>query len=147
MKRYGAASWGLPVAGVLMAAGGGLVWLGVGSGGANVDVVAAAAGGALSLLGLSLVVLTAWVRVNRDAADMKLHKYGCPKCGYEPHVNDIEVGQAIPCPMCEQPIYEKPGKPASRLRRHWQRHQPAQPTTADAKAPGGPTSRQRLQFH
>lgn len=115
-----------------MAAGCGLVWLGVRSGGAKVDVGAAAAGGALSLLGLSLVVLTAWVRVNRDAADMKLHKYGCPKCGYQPHVNDIEVGQPIPCPMCDQPIYEKPGLPASRPRHHWRRHQP---TTADTKAP------------
>ena len=113
------------MAALLGATGGGLGGRGVRSGGAKVDMGGVAAGGVLLLLGLSLVVLTAWVRVNRDAADMKLNKYGCPKCGYQPHVNDIEVAQPIPCPMCDQPIYEKPGKPASRPRRHWQRCQPA----------------------
>lgn len=106
MRSYSAASWGLPVGAVSVLAGALAVWAGLGPGSVAPDGVRILAGVIVAVAGLSLVVLAAYSRVKRDAEDRKLHNYGCRRCGYEPHLNDIDSKEAYPCPRCDELIYE-----------------------------------------
>ena len=106
MRSYSAATWGLPVGAVSVLAGALLVWAGTGPGSIAPNVMRILAGVVVAIAGLALVVLAAYSRVKRDAEDRKLHRYGCPRCGYETHLADIDSKEAYPCPACDELIYE-----------------------------------------
>ncbi|MHC4985473.1 MAG: hypothetical protein ACYTFO_04880 [Planctomycetota bacterium] len=106
MRSYSAASWGPSVGAIAVLAGALAVWAGIGPGSVASNAARILAGIAAAVVGLSVVVLAAYSRVKRDAEDRKLHKYGCSRCGYEPHLNDIDSKEAYPCPRCDELIYE-----------------------------------------
>jgi len=66
-------------------------------------VIAGVVFGAFSV---GLAIRTAVLRVRQDSMDRKLHRYGCPRCGYEVHSQDLTGKASYPCPTCSEPIYE-----------------------------------------
>ncbi|MHC4563149.1 MAG: hypothetical protein ACYS8X_10310 [Planctomycetota bacterium] len=103
--RYGAAHWGLPVTGVLLAGGLILVLVAVAVEDAVLRAGTVTPGVVLLLVAGVLAIVTARARVREGAFDRKLHKYSCTKCGYDPHLDEVEHGQSIPCPQCGKRIY------------------------------------------
>jgi DNA-directed RNA polymerase subunit RPC12/RpoP len=53
-----------------------------------------------------LAVLTARARVRESSFEDKLHKYNCTRCGYDPHLDEVEHGRSIPCPRCGRQMYD-----------------------------------------
>jgi len=96
----------VPTSLLVLAGGGALLWLGFGPGTYQPSPVAMVLGTALAAAGLALLVFSAYDRVRHDTADRKLHRYGCAKCGYDTHLEDVEAGDAYPCPRCGRPVYE-----------------------------------------
>ncbi len=105
--RYGIATWGLPLSGLLLVAGASMVWLAALLGGLGGRAIAVAAAVVLFSSAASMLVATASARVRRDSADRKLDKYACGVCGYEPHVDVIEHAQAYSCQTCGRTVYGK----------------------------------------
>ena len=106
MRSYGAATWALPFGVAAVFVGALIVWLGLAESPSLEAVVRIAAGGAAVLAGMGLVFAAAYSRVQRDAQDRKLHKYGCQQCGYEAHLTDIDTKESYPCPTCGELVYE-----------------------------------------
>lgn len=106
MRVHSITAWSVPTSLLVLAGGGGLLWLGFGPGYYQPSPLAMVSGTFLAAAGLALLVFSAHDRVRHDAVDRKLHKYGCPKCGYEAHLEDVEAGDPYPCPTCSRPVYE-----------------------------------------
>jgi len=106
MHRYGVAHWGLRLTAFFLIAGAALIWLGTSTPSASVRIASFTSGPALLLMAAVMLVVTAWARVKQDANDRRMHKYSCPQCGYQPHLDEVEHQQSFPCPMCGNPVYE-----------------------------------------
>jgi predicted RNA-binding Zn-ribbon protein involved in translation (DUF1610 family) len=106
MHDHSRTSWSVPMSFLALAGGAALLGLGFGLGQSQPSPMAMAAGGILLVVGASLLAVSAVYRVRHDACDRKLHKYGCPKCGYEAHLGNIEASDPEPCPRCGRPVYQ-----------------------------------------
>jgi predicted RNA-binding Zn-ribbon protein involved in translation (DUF1610 family) len=61
------------------------------------------------LVGLAVagVLWSVAVSARRSSARPKTSPYACPKCSYVAKPSEIEDGQAFPCPICGQPMYDE----------------------------------------
>ncbi len=103
MRGNAMASWGPVLTALLLVGGGVLIWTAVDSGTPRPAAMVVG----VTLVGLAVVLLafTASARVRRDAIDRNLKRYGCSRCGYAPHPEELETGESFPCPTCGQPMY------------------------------------------
>ena len=105
MKAYTLTHWGIPITVGLTACAAAMAWLATTTQDADLQELAIIVGIALAVSAVAVVLLTAASKVKRDAADKKLSRYGCPRCGYAPHPDDVEGEKSFPCPTCGEPIY------------------------------------------
>ncbi len=105
MKAYTLSHWGLPLTVAMLALGGLLAWASMLTADAGLQALSLTGGIGLVLCGVAIVLATAATRVRKDAADKLLSKYGCPRCDYAPHPDNVENDDSFPCPSCGEPLY------------------------------------------
>ncbi len=101
------ATWGLPTAIILALAAALPIWAGLQAKAGNMNSVVLVVGIVLGGLALVFVFLAAIGRVHHNAAQHKLQKYACRRCGYTPEVEELESDPSFPCPTCGEPMYHE----------------------------------------
>jgi len=59
-----------------------------------------------AIFAIAAALGTARARVAYNEMERKLAKYGCPKCGYQAHPNEITDKLSGTCPECGTRIYK-----------------------------------------